>query len=128
MLTYLAQYEEVFGPLRLLRFLTLRMLMAAATALFIGYVLGPLLIGLLRRLSFQQSFREASEVGKLAELHSGKKNTPTMGGLLIYLSVSLSVLLWAQFNVWVLTALFVYTSLTALGFLDDYLKNPTQSD
>ncbi len=122
MLSYLAQYEEFFGPLRMLRFLTLRMLMAAGTALFIGYLLGPWLIGLLRRLSFEQSFRSESEVGKLAELHSGKKNTPTMGGLLIYVSVTLSVLLWAQFSVWTFAALFVYTSLTALGFVDDLLK------
>lgn len=122
MLSYLSQYEDVFGPLRLLRFLTLRMLFASGTALFIGYVMGPWVIGLLRRLSFHQSFRSESEVGKLAELHSGKKNTPTMGGLLIFVSVSVSVLLWAKFNVWILTSLFVYTSLTALGFLDDYLK------
>lgn len=122
MLSYLAQYEEFFGPLRMLRFLTLRMLMAAGTALFIGYLLGPWLIGLLRRLSFEQSFRSESEVGKLAELHSSKKNTPTMGGLLIYVSVTLSVLLWAQFSVWTFAALFVYTSLTALGFVDDLLK------
>jgi len=122
MLSYLAQFEEVFGPLRLLRFLTVRMLFAAGTALFIGYLLGPWLIRHLQRLSFEQSFRSESEVGKLAELHSGKKNTPTMGGLLIFLSVTVSVLLWAQFNVWTLTALFVYASLTGLGFIDDYLK------
>lgn len=122
MLSYLAEYEEFFGPLRLLRFLTLRILLASGTALLIGYLMGPWLIALLRRLSFQQSFRTESEVGKLAELHSGKKNTPTMGGLLIYVSVTASSLLWAQFNVWTLTALLVYTSLTALGFLDDYLK------
>jgi phospho-N-acetylmuramoyl-pentapeptide-transferase len=122
MLSYLAQYEEFFGPLRLLRFLTLRMLMASGTAFLIGFVLGPWLIALLRRLSFKQSFRTESEVGKLAELHSGKKDTPTMGGLLIFFSVSISGLLWAQFNVWTLTALFVYKSLTALGFLYDYLN------
>ena len=122
MLSYLAQYEEYFGPLRLLRFLTLRMLMASGTAFLIGFALGPWLIALLRRLSFQQSFRSESEVGKLAALHSGKKDTPTMGGLLIYFSVTISGLLWADFNVWTLTALFVYTSLTVLGFLDDYLK------
>ena len=122
MLSYLAQYEEVFGPLRLLRFLTIRMLLASGTALLIGYLLGPWLIGALRHLSFEQSFRTELEVGKLAKLHSGKKSTPTMGGLLIYVSVTSSALLWAQFNVWTLTALMVYTSLTALGFLDDYLK------
>ncbi|MGY8692979.1 MAG: phospho-N-acetylmuramoyl-pentapeptide-transferase [Verrucomicrobiia bacterium] len=122
MLSYLAQYEEFFGPLRLLQFLTFRMLMASGTAFLIGFILGPWLIALLRRLSFKQSFRSEAEVGKLAALHSGKKDTPTMGGLLIYFSVSISSLLWAKFNVWTLTALFVYTSLTGLGFLDDYLK------
>lgn len=45
-----------------------------------------------------------------------------MGGLLIYFSVTVSVLLWAIPNIWILVALFVYTGLTALGFADDYLK------
>jgi phospho-N-acetylmuramoyl-pentapeptide-transferase len=45
-----------------------------------------------------------------------------MGGLLIFLSVFVSTLLWATLNIWVLVALFVYASLTAVGFRDDYLK------
>ncbi|MDQ8204409.1 phospho-N-acetylmuramoyl-pentapeptide-transferase [Pelagicoccus sp. SDUM812003] len=122
MLSYLAQYEEIFGPFRLLRFITLRTLLASGTSLLIGYMLGPWVIAKLRQFSFQQSFRDRKEVGKLADLHEGKKNTPTMGGLLICLSVTLSSLLWAQWNVWVLTALLVYVSLTGLGFMDDFLK------
>ncbi len=122
MLSYLAQYEEYFGPFRLLRFITFRTLFASGTSLLIGYMLGPWVIAKLRSFSFQQSLRDKSEVGKLAELHEGKKNTPTMGGLLICLSVTSSCLLWAQWNVWVLTALMVYVSLTGLGFMDDYLK------
>lgn len=122
MLSYLAEYEGIFGPLRLLRFITLRALFAAGTALIIGYVMGPWLIARLQRLSFQQSFRSKEEVGALADLHSGKKNTPTMGGLLICGSVVTSTLLWARPNVWVLTAMLVYLSLTVLGFFDDYAK------
>lgn len=122
MLSYLAQYEEYFGPLRLLRFITLRTLLATGTSLMIGYLLGPWVIAKLRRLKLGQSLRGKDEVGRLAELHEGKRNTPTMGGLLICLSVTTSCLLWAQWNVYVLTALFVYLSLTALGFRDDYLK------
>ena len=122
MLSYLAEYEEIFGPFRLLRFITLRAILASGTALFIGYILGPWIIAKLRQLSFQQSFRDKSEVGQLADLHSGKKNTPTMGGVLICISLTTSVLLWAKPNVWTLTALFVYLSLTVLGFLDDFLK------
>ena len=122
MLTYLSEYEAVFGPLRLLRFITFRTLMAAGTALFVGYLLGPWIIARLRAFSLHQSLRSHEEVGKLAALHEGKKNTPTMGGLLICASVTSASLLWAEWNVWVLTAIFVYLSLTALGFADDYLK------
>ncbi|RME67170.1 MAG: phospho-N-acetylmuramoyl-pentapeptide-transferase [Verrucomicrobia bacterium] len=122
MLTHLAEFEEIFGPLRLLRFITLRTLLGAGTALMICFIFGPRLIEWLRRISFTQSLRDAAEVGKLAERHAGKKNTPTMGGLLIYAAVTVSTLLWARMNVFVGAALFVYSGLTALGFLDDYLK------
>ncbi len=122
MLSYLADFEQFWGPLRLFRYITFRCLFAAGTALLIGFILGPWLIAKLKQMSFAQSFRDASQVGKLAELHAKKKNTPTMGGLLIYASVTGSALLWARPNVWVLVALFVYSGLTILGFRDDYLK------
>lgn len=122
MLTHLAEYESIFGPLRLLRFITFRTIMAAGTSLAVGFLLGPWVIARLRQFSLSQSLRGKDEVGKLAELHEGKKNTPTMGGLLICASVTTSSLLWAEWNVWVMTALLVYLSLTALGFVDDYLK------
>lgn len=122
MLSYLAEFDHLFGPLRLFQYITFRALFGAATAMLIGLVLGPWLISRLRQMSMAQQFRDQNEVGKLADLHAGKKNTPTMGGLLIFTSVTVSVLLWAKPNLWVLTALFVYASLTALGFADDYLK------
>ncbi len=122
MLTYLENWEEIFGPLRLFRYLSVRSVAAAATALLMAFLLGPWLIEKLRYLKAAQAFREASEVGKLAELHAKKTGTPTMGGLMIYISVTVSTLLWARPNVYVLTALFVYTGLTVVGFLDDYLK------
>lgn len=122
MLSYLAEFENSFGPLRLLRFISLRTLMASGTALLIGFMIGPWLIHRLQRISFVQTLRDASEVGHLAERHSMKKNTPTMGGFLIYAAVTGSTLLWARPNIWVLVALFVYTGMTGLGFLDDYLK------
>lgn len=115
-----ANYEET--PFRVLGFITFRTVVAAATALFLGFLIGPWLIERLRRLKAAQILRDASQVGKLADLHAGKKDTPTMGGLIIYITVTLSMLLWAQPNIYVLTCLFVYTGLTALGFADDYLK------
>lgn len=120
MLSFLADYEHIWGPLRLLRFLTFRALLAALTATVIGFVIGPWLIAQLRRLKFGQHYDD-SRTGDLASRFD-KKNTPTMGGLLIFGSVFISSFLWAEPNIWVVTALFVYASLTAVGFRDDYLK------
>jgi phospho-N-acetylmuramoyl-pentapeptide-transferase len=120
MLSYLADFEDTFGPLRLLRFITLRMLLAAGTATLIGFCLGPWLIHRLRVLKFGQHYDD-DRTGDLAQKFD-KKNTPTMGGLLIFASVAGSSLLWARPNIWILVALFVYTALTLVGFRDDYLK------
>ncbi len=120
MLSFLADYEHLWGPLRLLRFLTFRALLAALTATVIGFVIGPWLIAHLRRLKFGQHYDD-SRTGELAARFD-KKNTPTMGGLLIFFAVFVSSVLWAEPNVWVVTALFVYAALTGVGFRDDYLK------
>ena len=122
MLTWLAEFESVFGPMRLFRSITFRAAMAGFTALFIGFSLAPMVIARLRRFKVEQAFRDEKEVGKLAELHASKKSTPTMGGLIICVAVSVSALLWAAPNVFVLTAVFVYLGLTVIGFADDYLK------
>ncbi len=120
MLSFLADYEHIWGPLRLLRYLTFRALLGALTATVIGFVIGPWLIAHLRRLKFGQHYDD-TRTGDLATRFD-KKNTPTMGGLLIFFSVFVSSVLWAEPNVWVFVALFVYAALTAVGFRDDYLK------
>ena len=120
MLSFLADYENLWGPLRLLRYLTFRALLGALTATVIGFVIGPWLIAHLRRLKFGQHYDD-TRTGDLATRFD-KKNTPTMGGLLIFFSVFVSSVLWAEPNIWVFTALFVYAALTAVGFRDDFLK------
>jgi phospho-N-acetylmuramoyl-pentapeptide-transferase len=120
MLSLLAGYDGAFGPLRILRYITLRTLLAAGTAALIGFVIGPWLIAHLRRLKFGQHYDD-DRTGDLASRFD-KKNTPTMGGLLIFAGVFGSSILWAAPNVWVVVALFVYAALTAVGFRDDYLK------
>ncbi len=120
MLSYLANYENIFHPLRLLRYLTVRTLLAAATALIIGFIIGPWLIRRFRSLKFGQHYDD-DRTGDLAKRFD-KKNTPTMGGLIIFISVFLSSVLWAAPNVWVFVSLFVYTVLTVAGWRDDYLK------
>ena len=120
MLSYLADYANHFGPLRLLASHTFRTVMATVTSIFIGFMIGPWLIAKLRRLKFGQHYDD-DRTGDLAQRFD-KKNTPTMGGLLIFVSVFVSSVLWATPNIWVVVALFVYAALTAVGFRDDYLK------
>ena len=122
MLYYLSNFESAFGPLRIFKYLSVRCGLALAFALLFGAIIAPKIIDELRVLKFGQSFRTKDEVGKLAELHAGKMGTPTMGGVIIFAAVALSVLLFARPNTLVLAAMFVYTALTALGFADDYLK------
>lgn len=122
MMYHLLELEEWFGPLRLFRYISFRAVGGAGTALILGLWIAPWMIAGLRRVKMGQSFRSAAEVGKLAELHSGKVGTPTMGGLIIFVSVCVSALLWARPNVFILTGLLVYAALTVVGFLDDYLK------
>ena len=122
MLSYLQLGEEFFGPLRLFQFISVRAILAGITALLFGFFLGPKLIRLLRDFGAKQAFRDRDEVGELADLHEGKAKTPTMGGFLIFGSVIFSTLLWADPNIYVITAMLVYAVLTVVGFLDDFLK------
>jgi len=120
MLSYLSQFEDTFGPLRLLRYLSVRAVFAVATSLAIGFLVGPWMIRRFRALKFGQHYDD-DRTGDLAARFD-KKNTPTMGGLIIFLSVFLSSVLWATPNVWVFVSLFVYATLTVAGWRDDYLK------
>ena len=122
MLSYLAELEHLWGPLRLFQFITFRAGLALVTAFGVGFLIGPPLFIRLRALRLGQPLRSKAVVGALSDLHSKKAGTPTMGGLLIFSSVAVSAILWMQWNVYTFTALFVYTGLTALGFADDYLK------
>ncbi len=121
MLSLLADYEHYFGPLRLLRYITVRTLLAAITALFIGFIIAPRLIRKFRELKFGHGYID-DRTGELGATYFDKKHTPTMGGLIIFLSVFLSSVLWAAPNVWVFVSLFVYAALTIPGWRDDYLK------
>jgi phospho-N-acetylmuramoyl-pentapeptide-transferase len=121
MLSYLANYSEYFGPLRLFEFRTVRTVLAVLTALLIGFGIGPLMIRKFRELKFGHGYID-DRTGALGATYFDKKHTPTMGGLIIFVSVFVSSLLWAAPNIWVIVSLFVYAALTVPGFRDDYLK------
>ena len=122
MLSYLQSWEEILGPLRLFQFISVRAILAGISALFIGFIVGPVIIRKLKAWGAKQAFRDEEEVGKLADLHQAKEKTPTMGGLIICFSVLISCVLWAEPNVYVISALVVFIMLAVIGFADDFLK------
>ncbi len=119
MLYLLAEWLGFPGPLNLFRYLSFRSGAAIATALLIGLVAGPRLINLLRlRQGKGQPIREDGP-----QTHLAKRGTPTMGGLLILVSLLISALLWMDLNnVFVWACLFVTFGFAAIGFLDDLDK------
>ena len=107
------------GVLNLVRYISFRAGAATATALLIGLLLGPWFINWLRvRQGKGQPIRADGP-----QTHLAKRGTPTMGGLLILISMSISVLLWMDLtNAYVWACLLVTVGFGAIGFLDDYDK------
>ncbi len=106
-----------YSAFNVVRYITFRTAAAALTALFLSFLLGPPLIRALERLRMGQPIRE------IGPAHQQKAGTPTMGGLLILLSLSVSVLLWSDLEnrfVWLVLGTTIAFGL--LGFIDDYRK------
>jgi len=114
-------YEKlyhVFTPFRVFQYSTFRTAFASLTALFLCIVLGPWLIAKLRAFQIGQYIREDGP-----KSHMKKAGTPTMGGLLIVISIVVPTLLWANLrNPYVWIAMFALVAFGAIGFLDDYAK------
>src|SRR5438445_12581881 len=120
MLYYLL-YERLFpyvSPFRVFRYNTVRTAFASLTALFLCIALGPWLINKLREFQIGQYIREEGP-----KSHQKKAGTPTMGGILIIISIVIPTLLWADLRypyVWI--ALAGLLGYGWIGFLDDYAK------
>jgi phospho-N-acetylmuramoyl-pentapeptide-transferase len=111
--------NEIIG-FNLFRYLTFRSGAAVVTALFICFVIGPRLIAWLK--AKQREGQPIRDDGPQQHLIT-KAGTPTMGGFLILLALSISTLLWADLtNGFVWAILFVTIGFGAVGFVDDYLK------
>src|SRR5215475_12897126 len=116
----LAPYHGEISFLNLFRYLTFRSGGAVVTALALSFVLGPPIIRWLKRK--QRDGQPIRTDGPESHLLT-KKGTPTMGGVLILFSLTLSTLLWADLaNRFVWVVLFVTAGFGAIGFADDYLK------
>ena len=122
MLLTLAQWLQAMSPeygiFRVFQYITLRAVMAAMTALVIGLAAGPWVIRRLTALKIGQPIR-----GYGMETHLSKSGTPTMGGVLILISITVSTLLWADLSnrfIWIV--LIVTLGFGAIGWVDDWRK------
>jgi phospho-N-acetylmuramoyl-pentapeptide-transferase len=119
MLLYLTEaLREIHSGFNVFGYLTMRAILSALTALAISLLVGPAMI---ERLSYYQIGQNVRSDGP--KTHSDKAGTPTMGGALILVAVTVSTLLWASLSnrfVWVVLALTIAFGL--VGFIDDYRK------
>ena len=110
-------YSTEFSVLNVFRYITFRSVWALLFALIISILIGPRFISFLKRLKFGQYIQED------VKAHLEKAGTPTMGGLLIAFSLTVSVLLWGDLtNPYVWLCMLVFLGFGLVGFWDDYLK------
>jgi len=124
MLYYLMKYlERVYEPpgFQIIDYSTVRAALAAITALLISLFIGRSIIEWLRTKQLGETVRAGIDAGVVD--HSHKQGTPTMGGLIILLSVLGATLLWgaiAEVYVWLILVATAWMG--AFGFADDYIK------
>jgi phospho-N-acetylmuramoyl-pentapeptide-transferase len=117
---FLSPLSARFHFFNIFSYISFRVVGAAATALVLSFVLGPIILGALRRQSLHQVVREGTP-----DSHASKSTTPTMGGLIIIGSALISIALWGRFSfahpyIWI--ALFATVWMGVIGFIDDVLK------
>ncbi len=115
---FLYPLHAEYGFLNVFKYITFRTFGAAITAVLLSMLTGPGFIRFLQRKQMGQTIREDGP-----KSHLSKKGTPTMGGGLILLSITVSTLLWADLsnrNIWI--ALLTTLGCGVVGYLDDYLK------
>jgi phospho-N-acetylmuramoyl-pentapeptide-transferase len=112
---YLSQFHTGFA---VVQYLSLRAIFAVITALTVALFLGPKVIRKLREYQIGQAIREDGP-----KSHLSKAGTPTMGGALILLSITVTTLLWGNLeNKYVWLTLLVTLAFGAIGWVDDYRK------
>jgi phospho-N-acetylmuramoyl-pentapeptide-transferase len=115
LLYYLHDY---YSPLNVFRYITFRTALAIITSLLITFIAAPWIIEKLRKLSMTQYVRDDGP-----RTHLKKEGTPTMGGILIIMSVVLSTLMWGDLsNKFVLIMVAAILGFGFIGLTDDYLK------
>jgi len=112
---YLTQFHSGFN---VFQYLTMRIILGVLTSLFISLLIGPYLIRRLNEYQIGQSVRDDGP-----ESHLSKSGTPTMGGLLILVSIAVGTLCWADLtNRFIAVVLLVTLAFGVVGWVDDYRK------
>ncbi len=120
---FLYPLRDIFFGFNVFRYITFRAVGASVTAFLLSAMFGPPIIRKLRRLKVGERIRNSKEHELLYEHHKGKEGTPTMGGILILLSVFFSVILWGDLsNRYVWMTMMATFWLGLVGFVDDYIK------
>ncbi len=121
MLRFLADLSISYGPLRIFDSITFRAAFALLIAFFICLKLIPVFIRHMKHTNITENMIKDSK--EIAELHSKKADTPTMGGLIILIGVSIAaILLLDMRNPLVMMGLVVFIGYGLLGLVDDYMK------
>ena len=119
MLYWLTQYlQSQYHALRVFQYLTFRSILAVLTALVLALFLGPKIIRWLQKLQLGQVVRDDGP-----KAHLSKSGTPTMGGLLMLMTITISCVLWGDWNqpaLWIVTVVTLMFGL--IGWIDDYRK------
>jgi phospho-N-acetylmuramoyl-pentapeptide-transferase len=123
MLYYLHLLQDLFSPLRIFHYITVRAVAGAGTSFLLCVIFGPWVIEHLRRLKIGQYQRGKDHVAPIYDLHLHKEGTPTMGGVMIIGAVWISSLLWTiPGNLYVMLTVLTMSFMGLIGFLDDYTK------
>lgn len=100
-------------------FISTRTALAAVTSLLISLFIGRKMIQWLSKLQLKEVIRD--DIG--LDHHLAKGDTPTMGGVIIILSIIIPTILWARLDsIYSWLIIFVVLTLGIVGFIDDYIK------
>ena len=118
------QLTEFYSAFNAFTYITTRGILSALTALAVSFIIGPKVIQKLALNDVGESIRQDGP-----ESHSKKQGTPTMGGLLILFSITISSVIWGDLTSrYIVNILLVIVSFGLIGFIDDYMKLNGNSD
>ena len=117
--SFLSSLTESYSFLNVFKYITFRTGLSVITSFAIVFLIGEPLIKIFQKNQILGPIRQDGPLDHIIK----KSGTPTMGGLIIILGISLGTFLWADLsNVYILTVIFVSIALGLLGFADDLLK------